>query len=267
MNNKKKNVSASCVHGNNSICFVAGRSGGHIKPALTLAKEYKETYPESTILFFSTHYELDKKIIQENNEVTVHIPLQLENVPRSLFGVPGYCIRLAWCIIKSLSLLHKYRPSEVISTGGYVSLPVCIAAKLLRIPITLYELNALPGKATRMLAPLAKTIFVPFKKALASFPIDKVQYRSYPLQFHESLTKDQNKARTALHLSNSKKTVFILGGSQGSVSLNNLVKQWIEYETSLATAIQIIHQTGSNDATPWQGLYAQKNITAYVFTF
>ena len=251
----------------NTICFVAGRSGGHIKPGLILAQNYRKQDPNAHIIFFSTTNSLDQTIIGESNDVNIHIRLPLGNIPRKSFLLPLYAIQLFWCIIKSCMILQKYKPEKVISMGGYISLPVCLAAKLSFIPIELFELNALPGKASKVLAPLCKTIKVCFKTAQPYFANYKVQHVAYPIQFDLSTICTKNKAIESLQLFPDKKTVLVLGGSQGSLFINNIIKSWIEHSSEKHSSLQIIHQTGKHDTFDWKNFYTSKNIASRVFAY
>lgn len=248
-----------------TICFVAGRSGGHIKPALTLAKEYRIKNPHSIILFFSTAMPLDEAIIKESNDITLHVKLALENIPKKFWQYPMYLLTLGLCIIKSLFYLMKYKPNNVISMGGYISLPVCLAAKLLRIPIELFELNAVPGRATNMLAPLCTTVYGCFSHTKKYF--HNYTWHSYPIQFDDSAKVAQKDALKTLQLCPDKKTIVILGGSQGSLFINRVIKKWLEENPTLHNQLQIIHQTGNNDFTNWQQFYESYNIQSYVFAY
>lgn len=250
---------------NITICFVAGRSGGHIKPALTLA-EHAKLDKNARIIFISTTKKLELEIIQSASIVDVHMALTLKNIPKHFWWYPWYFLTLLYATMKSLLFLYKEKPTTIISMGGYVSLPVCIAARLLKIPVELHELNAIPGKATKFLAPLSTTIHVNFKKALSSFSLKKSKLVHYPLQFDKSAKIAQMDALQTLNLLSNKKTLLILGGSQGSLFINNLMKTVCLNET-LKNKIQLIHQTGSNDTFNWKTFYTEHAIPAHVFTF
>lgn len=249
----------------NTICFVAGRSGGHIKPALTLAQHYCIQYPDARIIFFSTNTPLDHQIINESAIVTHHISLTLSNIPRSLMTYPWYCIQFFWCILKSIGYLHTYKPKKILSIGGYISLPVCFAAKLLFIPIELFEVNAVPGKASTVLASFSTKINVCFKSAKSYFPAKKVHTIAYPIHYDQPINLPEQ-ARATLQLIPNKKTILILGGSQGSLFINTLTKSFIE-QNAKNNALQIIHQTGKQDTFNWNDFYTAKNIPSRVFSY
>jgi len=248
-----------------TICYVAGKSGGHIIPCLTLAQKNKAAGSINKILFFSANTPLDKTILADNTMVSWHIMLPLSNRTQSYIKLLLHTVS---SFMISFFYLYKHKPTEIITTGGIVAIPTCIAGFILRIPITLYSLDAIPGKAIKALSPLARSIITPFTTSKHYFTAQKCSRGSYPIKYDSStLTITQQEAQRNLKLSLTKKTILILGGSQGSLFLNDCIKQWINDETFNAQEIQIIHQTGSRDNTNWQELYISKNITAHVFDY
>lgn len=152
--------------------------------------------------------------------------------------------------------------------GGLVSLPVCFAAKLLRIPISIYELNAVPGKAVTLLAKTGADIYTCFKKTAQFFPKNKCLFSAYPIRYSANTLKiGKQKALKEIGLSPNKPTILILGGSQGSIFINTLIKQWIVSQPEQVKNVQIIHQTGSYDTTDWNIFYATHGISAHSFTY
>jgi UDP-N-acetylglucosamine:LPS N-acetylglucosamine transferase len=259
---------------NHTLCFVAGKSGGHIIPCTTLAARAKALDPELKILFFSTNSNLDQAILQTGNNkqlINTHVALPLSGATvslKKLYRVP----KIAWQFFRSFctsfSYLRKYRPQEVVSTGGYIAIPVIIAARILRIPVTLYELNVQPGKAVYWLAPHVNKICICFSKtvellntgsrhrsgscsrlftrlwARSPFSVTKVsgcalnddgqamsgkpaavscELVEYPVRFNR-LPGDID-MRAENKINKAKKTIFIIGGSQGSRFLNQAVIQ------------------------------------------
>lgn len=176
--------------------------------------------------------------------------------------------------------MGSYKPSEVISTGGLLSIPVFIAAWLRGAQLTLYELNVIPGKATRFLARWADKLLITFEQTRSRFGqlSNKCTLVEYPIRFtaaDREISKVQaceninalirEGSSHALLFNPELKTFFILGGSQGSSLLNGLVKQWVKLDAH--PEIQIIHQTGNSDGFDWKDFYAQQGIPACVFSY
>lgn len=248
-----------------TICFVAGKSGGHIIPCLTIINPQQHPH----VLFFSTNRLLDKKIISTNPHVTWHIALPLVSfIPSKLLSYPLTAWHFFYSIMISFFYLYKTKPIEIITTGGIVAIPVCIAAYTMRIPITLYALDAVAGKALKKLAPLATTINHCFTSAQQYFPKNKCVLTHYPIKFsHADKAIDKKKACTLLGLNEHKKTVLFLGGSQGSLFLNQCARKLVENPSFSSATTQIIHQTGTIDSTNWSSFYKNKNVSAHIFSY
>jgi UDP-N-acetylglucosamine--N-acetylmuramyl-(pentapeptide) pyrophosphoryl-undecaprenol N-acetylglucosamine transferase len=244
-----------------TICCVAGKSGGHIIPCITVIKN-NHNEQQNNVLFFSSNTPLDKTILSHNQLVTWHIMLPLSTRATSYIKTLFYACH---SFILSFFYLWKHKPTQIITTGGIVAIPTCIAGYMLRIPITLYSLDAVPGKAIQFLTPLATSIITPFATSQKYFSAQKCSVAPYPIKYDSIF--DQQTALQTLNLSSQKKTIAILGGSQGSLFLNECIKQWINDAEFPADAVQIIHQTGSVDSTNWNELYASKNIPAHVFSY
>lgn len=249
---------------NNALCFVAGRSGGHLVPALTIAQQYKESDPTLSIIFISTATELDKKILTAAKVVDHYYSFKLDNLPgKKLWRYPRFLYDFMHACWHSFNVLRKHKPTKIISTGGYSAFPVCIIARLLHIPIELYELNALPGKAIKALAPLAQRIACCFAPACQFFPAHKVHPAPYPIRF---TTNAHASPPLPPQFNANKKTILVLGGSQGSRFINSLMTTWLT-TTALQDHIQIIHQTGMAHLEQCTASYTNYHIPAIVFDY
>lgn len=233
------------------IAFVAGRSGGHILPALTLAQKIKLTQPTTQILFFSSVTDIDKALLKQSRHIVDHhTSIRLSNMPSSIHKRILYCFPFVAACIKSLCILWQHKPSKIISTGGFIGVPVCLAAWVLRIPIELWELNVQPGKAIKMLSRLACSINCVYKHAYDYFKPLPRKLVPYPLNISTTLAQ---KTLQPYSLSQKKKRILIIGGSQGSFFINSLV---IQHIVQLSKHIQLIHQTGFNDYERCKNTYA-----------
>ncbi len=246
-----------------TICYIAGHSGGHIIPCLTLAQEEKEKHHGNTILFITSKKSLDQQIIEESGIVDHHYMLPIAQ-KRRWYLMPLLATALAWSFIKTFFIFIRHRPSRVISTGSIIAIPGCIAAWILRIPIELFEVNAKPGKTIIFLSRFATKIDVCFSKPKHFFMNVPCEVRPYPIRFAH-LMHDDHSSNLA-HFGTHRFTIFIQGGSQGSFGINQLIREMIEANPHLAAQLQIIHQTGGS-VEQWHQFYAQHQIPCHVFAY
>ncbi|NBX78644.1 hypothetical protein EBQ93_04725, partial [bacterium] len=134
------------------ICYVAEKSGGHLLPCATHALHEHEKHECMTYLFH-TNSTLEQKIISQQKHLRGYAPCTLERVPYSAWWkLPWFAAQSTYYFCNALYFLWTQKPVRVISFGGYPSLLVCSAARLLGIPVSLYELNVQPGKSISFLS-------------------------------------------------------------------------------------------------------------------
>jgi UDP-N-acetylglucosamine--N-acetylmuramyl-(pentapeptide) pyrophosphoryl-undecaprenol N-acetylglucosamine transferase len=237
-----------------TICFVAGYSAGHILPCIALRKTQ---YQDAKIIFFATTKKLDQELLKkESSFITIFLSLQRT----SHMHILNYFILLwqfMYATIKSIYTLSKHRPERVVATGSFIALPVCYAARLLWIPIDIYELNAQPGRANKHLARFAERIFVCFKRSKEQLQPFKTILIDYPQITHPIKTTKKNK----------KPIILVLGGSQGSTSLNTIVCDLLIKNSLLYHDFHWIHQTGSDEYEKIAHWYQDKTIQNTVLPF
>jgi UDP-N-acetylglucosamine--N-acetylmuramyl-(pentapeptide) pyrophosphoryl-undecaprenol N-acetylglucosamine transferase len=234
-----------------ALCVAAGKSGGHLIPALELAKTWREQHDQNDVVLCTYGTQLDQKIYNAYPFISTVKAFNFTTfVLRKVWRYPIIAYQAVRACVTAWRLLRGHSVERVITTGGFVALPVCIAAKLLRIPIDVYELNVHPGKAVQAIARLGARVHVVFEQTRTAMP--KATAAEYPIRFSvaDRLTRVAAQQQltqaiaSALPLQPERKTLFILGGSQGSQYLNELVLQFLAARPDLHSAVQIIHQTG-----------------------
>jgi len=252
-----------------TICFVAGKSGGHLLPCITQAAHIKQDKPQAQLYIFSSGGDLDKTIISKHSHLQHYIPTELENPPyQQPWLYPWFACKAAWYFCKSLFKLYRIKPQKVISFGGFVSVPVCLAAKCLGIPFEIYELNVEPGKATLLLARWTDKVHTCFDSTKKHFPQKTCVHFEYPIRFLASdKFFDKHSLLEKYNFSPRRKTIVILGGSQGSALLNEAIKETIQNYPALCSNIQIVHQTGRQDTFNYEQFYQDHHIPCQVFGY
>jgi len=174
----------------------------------------------------------DSSLAQKLSDVG-SLALNVRDLGRTLAG-----------IVQSLAILRRFKPDVVFCKGGFVALPVGMAAHLLHIPIVIHESDVVPGLGTKILARYAQTIAVGFPTELyPRLPAAKLLFTGNPVR-PEILHGNRDRAAKKFDLALSRKTTLILGGSQGAQGLNGMVLADLP---RLIQATQIIHITGMYD--------------------
>lgn len=262
-------MSAITTHALLILCFVAGKSGGHLLPCITQAEKVLQADTTSQVYLFSSGSDLDKKIMQKHPQIEHYVPAVIDSIPyRQPWLFPLFIFNLGAYFFNAIYKLWDINPAKIISFGGLNSIPVCLAGKILGIPFELYELNVQPGQAIKFLSYFTDTVHICFSQTAQYFKNKKCILTAYPVRFNnidriynkEKLLKDWN-------LLPDKKTIVILGGSQGSLFVNQAIKNCLENDPELAGKIQIIHQIGINDQDDYKNFYEQHKIHAVVFAY
>ncbi len=263
------------------LYVVAAGSGGHILPALTIAKRWLELNPGGEVIFWGASGALDHKIVANTDFLSEIISLKIGkfSLKRILF-LPILIIEILWAFLKSFLRAVKDRPEKIISTGGLISIPVCLGSKLSLVSVEIYELNLEPGKAVKVLMPIASKIFVAFKNTVslcrfACFNFaKKCELTHYPIRFSQNvfeITKqqiiDRINEKTDKPFSLQRKTIFLLGGSQGSKMLNYALKKFLEHNKNIHGQIQVIHQVGNDVSFDWRNFYKEMSEPAVLFSY
>ena len=235
------------------ILITTGGSGGHVLPALTIYDHLKIEYD----MFISSDQRGLKYFeIEKYKPIIVDTP----KLKISIF-FPFIIFKVFLLIIKSLSILKKEKISILISTGGYMSLPLCLAAKLLSIKIYLIEPNMVLGRANKLLLKFSK-IIICYSKNIINFPkkFENKLRISKPLvrkKYYEELTNIEEKGLF---------TITIIGGSQGAKIFDNLLHQTLA-KVSKRVKIKVIQQTSQSNKNFLINFYKENRIEHLVFAF
>jgi UDP-N-acetylglucosamine--N-acetylmuramyl-(pentapeptide) pyrophosphoryl-undecaprenol N-acetylglucosamine transferase len=151
------------------IAFAGGGTGGHVYPALAVAREILKRRPETEVLFIGGTRGIERKIAGGAGfpvETITACGMPRKTSP----AIFSFAWKLGASILRSRSILKRFRPRVVMATGGYVSGPPVIAAHFLGIPAVIQEQNSYPGITNRKLARYSDLIFTGFEDARKYFP-------------------------------------------------------------------------------------------------
>ena len=228
------------------VIVAAARTGGHINPGLAIANKIKQEEKDSEIMFIGTTEGLE-------NDLVPRAGYELKTIEAYGFN-RKLTIDNIRKIIKTLrskknakKILQEFKPDIVIGTGGYICMPVFMAATSLKIPTALHESNAFPGASIKVLSSKVDEVFVGFEDAKARLPkAKKVVVTGTPTKVeHLNLSKEQkNKIKQELGLKDDLPIVLVFGGSQGARSINETMINIIKEHRN--TKYQIIWAAGQS---------------------
>lgn len=224
------------------IVLTGGGSGGHLVPLVAVANKIKEKVPEVEFLFVGPRGSLETAIIGNAGIPMKHV---LAGKVRRYFSVLNIIdfFKAPLGVLQALWILLIYMPDAIFSKGGYASLPVVVAGFIYRIPILIHESDSVPGLANSILGKFATRVAVSYPEAEREFPSRQVVLTGNPLRA-DIASGDPAKARQIFSLAESKKVIFICGGSQGAQGINDKI---VEILPALLKKYQVIHQTGENN--------------------
>lgn len=226
------------------IIISGGGTGGHIFPALAIARALKRKLPLAKILFIGAIGKMEmEKLPAAGFEIK---GLWISGLKRELSARNLlFPLKLLHSTIKAACIIRRFHADVAVGVGGYASGPALRAAALLGIPTLLQEQNSFPGITNKLLGKKAKKICVAFEGMDKFFSSDKIVITGNPVR-KEIIETAGKKAEAASHfnLLENKKTVLVIGGSQGAYSINTCVETLLPLLKE--NNVQLIWQTGLN---------------------
>lgn len=233
-----------------TLMIAGGGTGGHIYPAIAIAREYVSRGASHRVVFVGTEKGLEKQIVPKAG-----FPLEFIDVG-GLKGKGGLDLirnvfRVPMGFIQAFRVVGRHRPNVILGVGGYSSGPALAAAGLRGVPTVIHEQNAFPGLTNRILAKFAKAVAVAFKDAAPRLKRRDAVVTGNPVraEFFE-LGAQPRPVR-------DRKRLLIFGGSQGSRVLNDAMTEALLFLARLKDVIEIVHQTGPNELEKVQKAYRQ----------
>lgn len=248
-----------------SVLIVGGGTGGHISPGLALYEKFIEMGQDTFVLVGQR----DKRfpylnLVRKDQLLTYKAPPFTKNI----FKLPFFVIRFLLADRKIRRFIRKNDIEAVIGMGGYVSAPALMAAKKKKIPIYLCEQNSVPGKVTLFFAKNAQKIFITFDNCRSYFKPEqqqKLELSGNPVRKGVLLDMDKKSAREAFNLKDCRKVLLVIGGSQGSLRLNELVFNLKKEYTQDFRDIGIIWAAGSATYQRFKDELAKANFQGPVY--
>ncbi|MFC1824654.1 undecaprenyldiphospho-muramoylpentapeptide beta-N-acetylglucosaminyltransferase [Thermodesulfobacteriota bacterium] len=241
------------------VLIAGGGTGGHLFPGIAVAEEFRSRNAGTEVLFIVGRRKMETNILH-------HLGFPQTSI--NIEGLKGRgwrkgimtLLRLPLSLLQAISAIRKFAPHAVLGVGGYASGPVCLAAKILRIPAGIHEQNTFPGLTNRLLCRVVDKVFIAFEKSRAHFSAGNILLTGNPIRkelliLPETVTQDKTF------------TILVVGGSQGARSINKAVVEALFTLKSRGIKPEVIHQTGENDYARVTDEYRRINLKAEIVPF
>jgi len=228
-----------------NIIVSGGGTGGHIYPALAIAKEIKEIYKDKVNIYYvGTPDGMEKELAIR--EGYTYRQVRVMGMPRNF---SKESIKSAKELLVGLNdsrkIINELNPKLIIATGGYVCFPISYVGKLKKIPICIHEQNAFPGITNKILSRYASKVFITFDESKKYFKYpERTILTGNPIR-KELFLVDKVAVYKAFDLNSDKPIIVSFGGSGGQNSLNDAMLSFIDSISELSD-IQLIHITGKS---------------------
>ncbi len=221
------------------IILTGGGTAGHVTPNLALIPTLKDRGYE--IRYIGSYQGIEKTLIEDAG-----IPYDgiSSGKLRRYFDLKNFTdpFRVLKGCGEARKLLKQYKPDVVFSKGGFVAVPVVLAARHFHIPVIIHESDMTPGLANKLCIPSARKVCCNFPETLPYLPQEKAVLTGSPIR-KELLEGDRLAGLNYTHLSANKPIIMIIGGSLGAVAVNQAVRRILP---RLLTDFQVIHICGKD---------------------
>ncbi|MGB0372602.1 MAG: UDP-N-acetylglucosamine--N-acetylmuramyl-(pentapeptide) pyrophosphoryl-undecaprenol N-acetylglucosamine transferase [Opitutales bacterium] len=223
--------------------IACGGTGGHLAPGIAIGEVLQQDGHECTLIV--SEKQVDSRLIKKYPNLHCE-PLASSPMKMSPKGLARFVLKNAKGIRRMVQLLRKNETDLVIAFGGFLSLPVIIAARIVGIPFVLHEANRKPGKVTRLFKKAATRIYLPRGLWMRGISADVIRDYGFPVR-REFRRIAKEVSRERLGLPRDGKVLTILGGSQGAHSLNTWARD--HFETLAEMHVHLYCVTGIGQGT------------------
>ncbi|MES3038131.1 MAG: undecaprenyldiphospho-muramoylpentapeptide beta-N-acetylglucosaminyltransferase [Bdellovibrionota bacterium] len=223
------------------IIIAGGGTGGHIYPAVAIAREILKINPKVEIHFVGTPAGLENKIIPREGFNLHHIHVGKLNYSGGFFAKIKTIVKLPWNLVECASLLWELKPNFVLGVGGYASGPFVLMAAILGFKTALWEPNAYPGMTNRLLSRFVKRSFIVFPEAKSFLKSQLVERLGLPVREQVEKVAMMGKVPKVPF------KVLAFGGSQGARAINEALAEMLAKNDPELKDFEFVHQTGTAD--------------------
>ena len=231
------------------VIISGGGTGGHIFPAVSIAKKLKEVNPDTEILFVGAEGKMEMEKVPAEGFRIVGLPivgLQRQLNLRNIINDIQVPFRFLGSIRRARKIIKEFKPEIAVGVGGYASAPLLMAATRMKLPALIQEQNGFAGLTNKILAGKVQSICVAYEGMERFFPADKIVMSGNPIRpsMHPYSEAERAEGIRFYGFSPEKRHILIVGGSLGSGTLNNAMKAWIEAGCPGGEDVEVLWQCG-----------------------
>ncbi|WP_062056124.1 undecaprenyldiphospho-muramoylpentapeptide beta-N-acetylglucosaminyltransferase [Aquimarina longa] len=245
------------------VILSGGGTGGHIYPAIAIANEIKNRFPNASILFVGAKDRMEmQKVPKAGYEI---VGLWISGIQRRLtLSNLLFPIKLINSLWRSKKIIKKFKPDIVIGTGGFASGPLLRMAASMKIPTLLQEQNSFPGITNKWLSKKAHKICVAYDHMERFFPKEKIVKTGNPVR-QDLLMIDGKRDQGIMkyNLDPEKKTILVIGGSLGARRINQLIEKELSFFAE--KDVQVLWQCGKLYYDDYRLYSDQKKVQVHQF--
>lgn len=222
------------------VAIACGGTGGHLFPGLAIGEALQLLGADVTLIV--SEKEVDQQAVKSARGMETFAAPAVA----STYGKSAFFKGLISSFKQSRAYFKKRKPVATLAMGGFTSAGPILAASSMGIPAFLHEANSIPGRANRVLAPLAREVFVVFPAAKNCIRNRRVSEVGMPVR-SEFQPGDSDAARLALGLDPERETILVMGGSQGATAINDAIMAAVPKFLEARPGVQFLHLTGLKD--------------------
>lgn len=225
------------------IILSGGGTGGHIYPALAIAREIRNRVPAAQILYVGSKEGMENNIVPR--EGLDFKSVDISGIDRSsMLKASKSLVKFPRSFFQAWDIIKEFKPDVVVGTGGYVSFPVVLAATFFACKTIIHEQNAVPGLANRNLAKRVDYTLLTFEEAKTYLDAKRIILTGLPVR-KEILEVNREQARRNLELQEGRFTLIAFGGSRGARSINKAILEFLDISKN--EDMQLIWISGNLD--------------------
>lgn len=246
-----------------NFAIAAGGTGGHLFPGLAVGEVLRARGHD--VMLIVSEKEIDAVATSGRAEFRVEKVPGVGLQSRSPLGLLRFARKFYAGLRQCRALFDAFRPAAVLGMGGFTSFAPILAGKQRNVPTFVHDSNAIPGKANRLNARFCTAVLLGFAECAQYFPKQECIVTGTPVRSSLTRAVERAKAVASFGLTADRKTLLVMGGSQGAHGVNAALAGALPNLRTMP--LQVIHFTGASDEAAMRDAYAAAGVPAFVAAF